>query len=58
MYRIDKAECPKGYSYVVDYMGNKCFYGTIKECKTFIEIMTAPDPQKIRREWGELVTNE
>lgn len=58
MYTIIKAGCPKGWAYVRDYMGNLCYYGTIKDCETFIKIMTAPDPQQIRREWEELVTNE
>lgn len=40
MYTIVKNGCPSGYAFVRDYMGNKAFYGTIKECKQFIESMT------------------
>lgn len=39
MYRIDKAGCPKGWAYVVDYMGNRCYYGSIKDCEEFIRRM-------------------
>jgi len=39
MYRIDKAGCPKGWAYVVDYMGNRCYYGPIADCKEFIKAM-------------------
>ena len=39
MYHIEKKDCPKGYAYVVDYMGNKCFYGSIADCKQFIQSM-------------------
>lgn len=39
MYQIIKTDCPKGYGYVRDYMGNKCFYGTLQECQEFIDQM-------------------
>ena len=39
MYRIEKAGCPKGWAYVVDYMGNRCYYGSIADCKEFIKAM-------------------
>ena len=39
MYQIVKNGCPKGYAFVRDYMGNKCFYGTIEDCKEFIRVM-------------------
>ena len=36
MYTIIKNGCPSGYAFVRDFYGNKMFYGTIKDCKTFI----------------------
>lgn len=36
MYTIIKDESRKGWGYVRDYVGNTWFYGTIKECKEFI----------------------
>lgn len=39
MYTIVKNGCPSGYAFVRDYMGNKMFYGTIKDCKEFINRM-------------------
>ena len=39
MYRIEKDGCPKGWAYVVDYMGNRCYYGPIADCKEFIKAM-------------------
>ena len=37
MYRIDKTGCPSGYAYVVDYMGNRVYYGTEAECISALE---------------------
>ena len=39
MYKIVKTDCPKGYAYVCDYMGNKCYYGRIADCQKFIDHM-------------------
>lgn len=39
MFTIIKDGCPKGYGYVRDYMGNLCYYGSIKECLAFIKAM-------------------
>lgn len=39
MYTIVKNGCPSGYAFVRDYLGNKMYYGTIKDCKFFIEQM-------------------
>ena len=39
MYRILKDEENKGFGYVVDYMGNKWYYGRIKECRLIIKEM-------------------
>ena len=36
MYTIVKDESRKGWGYVRDYVGNTWFYGTLKECKEFI----------------------
>ena len=38
-YTLIKDGCPDGYAYVRDYMGNKCYYGTVDDCKAFIERM-------------------
>ena len=38
-YQLDKSGCPKGYAYVKDFKGNRCFYGTIAECEAFIDQM-------------------
>ena len=38
-YEIVKNGCKKGYAFVRDYMGNKCYYGTLKQCYQFIEDM-------------------
>ena len=40
MYTIVKDEFRKGFGYVKDYIGNTWFYGTIKECKEFINQIT------------------
>ena len=39
MYQIITNGCPKGWGFVRDYMGNKIFYGTIKECMRCIDIL-------------------
>lgn len=38
-YEIITNGCRKGYAFVRDYMGNKCYYGTMKQCKQFINDM-------------------
>lgn len=38
-YQIVTNGCPKGYGFVRDYMGNKCYYGTLEQCEEFIQIM-------------------
>ena len=32
-------DCPKGWAYVKDYLGNLIFYGTIKECADCIDTL-------------------
>lgn len=39
MLRIKTDGCAKGYGYVVDYLGNVWFYGSITECESFIAVM-------------------
>lgn len=36
MYKIVKDKCQSGFAYVIDYQGNKCYYGRVKECEDFI----------------------
>lgn len=36
MLKIRTDGLPKGYGYVVDYLGNVWFYGSISECESFI----------------------
>lgn len=38
-YEIVSNGCKKGYAFVRDYMGNMCYYGTIKQCQKFINDM-------------------
>ena len=38
-YEIVSNGCKKGYAFVRDYMGNKCYYGTMKQCLKFIDDM-------------------
>ena len=38
-YEIITNGCCKGYAFVRDYMGNKCYYGTMKQCIQFIDDM-------------------
>lgn len=40
MYRIITTGCSQGNGFVRDHLGNKCYYGTIKECQQFIKAMT------------------
>lgn len=40
MYQIVETGCIPGYAFVRDHLGNKCYYGTIKECSAFIKAMT------------------
>lgn len=37
MLRIKFDGCAKGYGYVVDYLGDVWFYGSIAECEAFIQ---------------------
>lgn len=37
MFTIQKEEGRKGWAWVRDYLGNIWYYGTIKECKAFID---------------------
>lgn len=53
MYKINKNGCPDGWAYVQDYMGNKCYYGPVRECKLFIQAMT----EAIIERWDSLVTD-
>ena len=41
MLRIIIDGCVRGYGYVVDYLGDIWFYGTIDECGQFIVDMEA-----------------
>ena len=36
-FRIYTNGCVKGYGIVRDYLGNTWFYGTIEECKEWID---------------------
>ena len=38
-YEIVTNGCKKGWAFVRDYMGNKCFYGQLEECYQFINDM-------------------
>ena len=38
-YEIVSNGCKKGYAFVRDYLGNKCYYGTMKQCVKFIDDM-------------------
>ena len=38
-YEIITNGCRRGYAFVRDYMGNKCYYGTMKQCIQFIDDM-------------------
>lgn len=38
-YQIIDNGCPDGFAFVRDYMGNKCFYGTMEKCKEYIVMM-------------------
>lgn len=40
MYKIIRTGCESGYAFVRDHMGNKCYYGTVKDCEKFIKAMT------------------
>lgn len=41
MYQIYiNSDCAKGYAYVRDFKLNLVFYGTIEECRKFIDEMT------------------
>ena len=37
MFTLVTAGCPKGWAFVRDYMGNLVYYGSIEDCKAFIE---------------------
>lgn len=36
MLKIRTDGCAKGYGFVIDYLGNVWFYGSIAECESFI----------------------
>ena len=36
-YSIKTDGCATGYGYVIDYMGNIWFYGSVDDCQHFIE---------------------
>lgn len=40
MYTIITTGCIRGYAFVRDHLGNKCYYGTIEQCTQFIKAMT------------------
>lgn len=40
MFQLLTTGCPAGYGFVRDYMGNKVYYGTVKECKQCIRILS------------------
>lgn len=40
MYQIIETGCTRGHAFVRDHLGNKCYYGSIKECQQFIKAMT------------------
>lgn len=40
MYQIIETGCSQGYAFVRDHLGNKCYYGSIKDCQQFIRAMT------------------
>lgn len=37
MFKIKTDGFPKGYGYVVDFLGNIWFYGPVEECAKFIK---------------------
>lgn len=37
MYHVEPVKDPKGYAYVVDYQGNKVYYGSISDCRQCVE---------------------
>ena len=39
MLQIKTDGCQKGYGYVIDFMGDVWFYGSIAECEAFIADM-------------------
>lgn len=39
MLKIKTDGCAKGYGFVVDYLSNVWFYGSISECESFIAEM-------------------
>lgn len=49
MYTIIKNGCASGYAFVRDYLGNKCYFGPVDECKKFIAHMER-EYKKIRRD--------
>lgn len=55
MYQFYTKDCPKGWAYVRDYMGNLVYYGTEDECKLFIEAMKESIKADIIKSWEVLV---
>ena len=39
MYQMISNGCPSGYAFVRDWLGNKCYYGPVKECRAYIRFM-------------------
>lgn len=48
MYQIIDSGRGDGCAYVRDFQGNKCYYGSIKECQKFIRFMTKAYRQLVK----------
>lgn len=48
MYHLERTGCPSGYAYVVDYMGNKMYYGSISDCKQCIDDLNNTNTQEVQ----------
>lgn len=48
-YEIVTNGCKKGWAFVRDYMGNKCFYGQLEACYQFINDMMGYEVCKYER---------
>lgn len=40
MYKIVNIENRPGYAFVIDHLGNKCYYGTIRACNAYVKAMS------------------
>ena len=47
MYQIIETGCTQGHAFVRDHLGNKCYYGSIKDCQQFIKAMTKENQRYI-----------